>query len=294
MITKNLSLPILCYDVIFKSIFINQENILAKMVSDITGIDYELLKDNVILETNELPINMKNEKVKRCDFILRINNGNIINLELNSHRYAGMLVKNLSYLFQLFSTSSKRSESYNENLIVTQININCFKEKNLEDIKALSKYHLREDDSNKLYVKNIAIYELNVVKCHELYYNVDSQEQLPNYIKWGALIYSNHIEEIAEVAKEIVSPNERKLIMDKISKLTRDDLFYTEEEALEWAEWERNSIRNEAKEEGIQEGIEQNLKDMILSMKKNNASLEFISKVTNKTIEEIEEILKEE
>ena len=33
-------LPLLCYDTIFKSVFRNEENILGKMISDITGIDY--------------------------------------------------------------------------------------------------------------------------------------------------------------------------------------------------------------------------------------------------------------
>ncbi len=56
-------LPLLCYDVIFKSVFQNQENILGKMISDITGIDYTLLKDNLILETNELPIDKKKRKI---------------------------------------------------------------------------------------------------------------------------------------------------------------------------------------------------------------------------------------
>ena len=141
------------------------------MVSDITGIDYELLNDNVILETNELPINKKNEKAKRCDFILRINKDNIINLELNQQCYTGLIVKNLSYLFHLFASSSKKGEEYNDNLIVTQINLNCFKGFDYNEIKPLSRYSLREDDTNKLYVKNVAIYELNVLKCFELYYN---------------------------------------------------------------------------------------------------------------------------
>ena len=86
----------MCYDIIFKSLFIGQENILGKMISDITGIDYKLLKDNIVLETNELPINKRNEKAKRCDFVLTIGNGNIINLELNNYKYAGVKVKNLS------------------------------------------------------------------------------------------------------------------------------------------------------------------------------------------------------
>lgn len=269
------------------------------MVSDITGINYEILKDNIILETNELPISTKNEKAKRCDFIIRINNGNIINLELNSHCYNGLLIKNLSYLFNLFSNSTKKSEKYNDNLIIKQININCYKDKNYTEINPLSRYHLREDDTNKLYLKNVAIYELNVVKCHELYYNTSNHDDLPNYVKWGAFIYSNSIEEISSITKDILEFRERKLIMDKLNKLTREDLFYTEEEALEWAEWERNSIREEARieglkegrTEGIEQGIEQGIKtekqNTIIEMLKNNLDLELIMKITNTNKEEI-------
>lgn len=81
--TKKLSLSLLCYDIIFKIVFSIEENILAKMITDIAGIDYQLLIDNIVLKTNKVLINTKNEKVKRCDFIIRINNGNIINLEFN-------------------------------------------------------------------------------------------------------------------------------------------------------------------------------------------------------------------
>ena len=265
------------------------------MVSDITGIDYSILEDNVLLETNELPITRYNEKVKKCDFILRIGEDRIINLELNQRSYTGMIVKNLSYLFHLFSASSKKGEAYNDNLIVTQINLNCYKE---DDEKPLKKYSLREDDTNKLYVKNVIIYDLNVVKCHEIYYNEIDKRNLPNYIKWGALIFSKELEEIPDIVDSFLTSKEMNIIMASIDKLTREDLFYTEEESLEWEEWERKSIENDIKAEGIEQGlvqgIEQNTKDMILAMINNNATLEFISKVTNKSIEEINKIIKEQ
>jgi len=296
---KKLSLPLLCYDVIFKSIFVGKENLLAKMVSDITGIDYSHFKDNIMLETNELPISRKNEKAKRCDFILRFNKDNIINIELNSQSYAGLAIKNLSYLFQLFSTSFKKGDKYNENLIIMQINLNCFKLKDWDQVEPLSKYCLREENSNKIYLKNIAIYELNVVKCHELYYNKKNKEDIPNYIKWGSLIYCSDIKEIPNIVSGIMTLKERNWIMDNLSKLTRDDLFMTEEEALEWADWERNSIRHEAREEGLKEGrkigiekgIEKNTEKMIKNMLKQNISLEDISKITEKTKKEIEKYL---
>lgn len=44
-----------------------QENVLAKMVSDITGLDYEILKDNIILEANELPNYIRWGALIYCD-----------------------------------------------------------------------------------------------------------------------------------------------------------------------------------------------------------------------------------
>ena len=119
-----------------------------------------------------------------------------------------MIVKNLSYLFHLFSSSSKRCEEYNDDLIVTQINLNCFYNGDEEE-KPLRRYSLREDDTNKLYVKNVIIYDLNVVKCRELYYNCDRKEKLPNYIKWGAFIFTKDIENMPLILENFLSRTSR-------------------------------------------------------------------------------------
>ena len=52
----------------------------------------------------------------------------IINLELNKESYGELLIKNLSYIFNLFSTLTKKGEKYNEDLNIVQININSFKD----------------------------------------------------------------------------------------------------------------------------------------------------------------------
>ena len=76
-------MPFMCYDIVFKALFIDEVNILVKIVSDITGMDYEILENNVTLDTNELPVNSLKEKAKRCDFILRLDENKIINPEIN-------------------------------------------------------------------------------------------------------------------------------------------------------------------------------------------------------------------
>ena len=152
---NELSLPFLMFDISIKAIFIDEVNILAKMVADITGIDYKLLEDNVILETNELPVSRRNEKAKKCDFILKINEDNIINLEINTSYYPEVVIKNLSYLFGIYSRNTKKGENYNENILIRQINLNCYDN---EKDKVLSKYTLLEEETHKLYSNSISIF----------------------------------------------------------------------------------------------------------------------------------------
>ena len=301
--TKNIELqyPLLCYDAVFKSVFTGNENMLAKMISDITGLDYYLLEDNIILETNELPIKRKNEKFKRCDFIVRFGKDQIINIELNRQSYMGLIVKNLSYVFHIFSTNAKKGEQYNNNFKITQINLNYFGENN----KELSKYQIREEDTNTIYSNNICIYELNIAKCHDLYYNKDRKD-IPNYIKWGALLSCKKLEDIPLITEGILPLESRDIIMDKLESITNDDVFMTELEAQKWDEWEKKSIYNDGLNtgisqgisrgieqgisQGISQGIEQNTITTIKSMLKKEMSYEDISDITNKTIDEIKEI----
>ena len=293
---EDLAMPFMCYDLVMKAIFTDDVNILAKMVADITGIDYKVLENNTILETNEIPINNLNEKAKRCDFVLRINKDRIINLELNSSYYPGLIIKNLSYPFGIFSNATKKSEEYNENLITTQLNLNCYDKNNDED---LEQYQLQEVNSHKLYTKNITIFNLNVVKCLELYYNLDNLNDVPKHIKWGALIYNRDLNKIPKIVDGIMTIEERNRLMSKIDKLTKDDKFMSELEAIKMLEWEERSKMTYAKNLGIAEGEakgriegkEENTKELILSMLDNKLSLDMISKITNKSIDEIKKII---
>ena len=302
---NELILPFLCYDITIKAVFVDEVNILAKMVSDITGIDYKLLEDNVILETNELPISRNKEKAKKCDFILKINEDNILNLEINTSYYPEVVIKNLSYLFGIYSRSAKKGESYNENILIRQVNLNCYDN---EKDKVLAKYTLLEEESHKLYSNSVAIFDLNVAKCNQVYYNLSKKEEIPNYIRWGALLYNRDFEKIPEIAYGIMTDKEIEIFMDKIDKLTDDSLFMSDLETIEMHEKEERAIRNYqvklATEQGLAEGRAKGMaqgmaqgraeeqKELILSMIKNNIDMDMISKITNKSVEEIENIIK--
>ena len=65
-------IPILCNDVIFKSLFTGLEFVIEKLIYDITGNKI----NNITLYANEIPIVRGKEKFKRC---FRFNTNNTTN-----------------------------------------------------------------------------------------------------------------------------------------------------------------------------------------------------------------------
>ena len=78
--------------------------------------------------------------------------------------------------------------------------------------------------------------------------------------------------------------------MDKLNKLQNDKQIMTELEALEWEEWERNTIYSDGIKKWIEQGINQNTIEIIKSMLKKELDINLISEITNRSIEEINKI----
>ena len=75
-----------------------------------------------------------------------------------------------------------KGEEYNEDLEVTQININNFKKAD----RGLSMFCLQERETNELYTSSLKIFDLNIVKCRDIYYN-NLRKEVPNYM--GSVSY---------------------------------------------------------------------------------------------------------
>ena len=90
--------------------------------------------------------------------------------------------------------------------------------------------------------------------------------------------------------------------MEKLDKIIKEEHIMSEAEALRLDDMLRRSIRKEGEEIGINKGkvlglaegknlgIEERTNDMIKAMINNNASYEFISKVSGKSIKDIMKI----
>ena len=271
--------PLLCNDVIFKSLFTNLEFVLEKFIYDITG---DVIK-NIKLYANEIPIIRGKEKFKRCDFLIKHNN-TIYNIELNNNYYDTLIIKNTSYIFSLYSTDTSRGDEYNKDLKVVQININNFTIFN----KPILDYKLINDNYYYVYLDSLKIYDLDIVKCNILYYNDRIRKR--RYLKWGALFSCTNIKEMIPILDELLTKKESTIVMEKINKITKEDYIMSEAEALRLDNMFRRSIRKEGIEEGKNIGIEENKQEIIKNMLKNEFDLKTISNITSKSINEIKKI----
>ena len=91
--TKNIELIPGTYDFMFKAIMLDKDNkdYLIGIISHVTGINKENLKDAQV-QNVEHTVNNKKDKKMRSDIIVSIGN-NIINLEMNKDYYEGIFLK---------------------------------------------------------------------------------------------------------------------------------------------------------------------------------------------------------
>ena len=127
-----------------------------------------------------------------------------------------------------------------------------------------------------------------------MYYNERIRKR--RHIKWGALFSCITIEEMKLIIDELLTKKESEIFMEKLEKITKEEYIMSEAEALRLDNMYRESLKEEYLEEGknlgILEGknlgIEEKTGDIIKNMLNNNFSLDTISKITSKPIQEIE------
>ena len=80
---------------------------------------------------------------------------------------------------------------------------------------------------------------------------------------------------------------EKNKFLDDVVEKSRDEAILTNIKFEDSLDYRFDLVEEDA----LQRGMEQKTNETIIAMAKNNATLEFISKVTNKSIKEIKEII---
>ena len=267
------------YDKAFKEIMMKEENfnILKKVLETILKVRIQEIKLQPLnLNTGNIHI-----KGKEVDLLVITEQGKI-EVEVNTYYNDYVRVRNFSYITSIYNNQVTVGEKYNEDTNIIQINLNY----GVKDTEYKRVYKVR-DETGKEYIKNFSIYEINMEKLKEIWYDKNELEIEKNkYL----LMLDMEISDLKKLSKDQVV----KEYMEKIEKLNEDPIF------INWITKEKDEqmIKNtqlyRATQEGINIGISQGMKkeksEIAKSMLQENMNLELIHKITGLSKEEIEKL----
>jgi len=281
-------------DNMFKTVMRQNSDIFKDFLIKTMNIDINEEEDNVLyfLDKELIKVSIK-EKGKTMDFNVSIGKGLVICVEVNKSKYSAVKIRNDFYFERLDMMQVEVGDNYNDikNKDLYQLNLNC----NLEEEK-ISKRILVEYDilNNVEYDNRKRKFIINLVNYKNMYYtNPDKMKKEEIFM---AGLMSNSFTELYSIMSQILSPIELDNFMESVVNMCKDmeSIHEWQKEKLDAIvkENEMEEARASGLEQGISQGREQTIITTIKNMLINNADYEFISKVTNKSIEEIKNIEK--
>ena len=285
MKTKILSLS---YNAMFKAVFSNNKVILSKLIEAIlehSYINIDIKDKDFIIKNNELPIDNYNDKQLICDYIIKLDNINDLNIELNRKQYPGVVERNMTYSFKIYYEHFNRGNEYSEfkkyNLI--QVNFNKFKNPNN---KSINKYYLLDaNDSKNFLSKSICIINIDIEECYNLVYNNTCKEEISELEKLAAILYCDYLEDISSILESVRLDNmEKEKFINDINNASCNK---NNQEAIKLED--NIEYRFELTKE---EALREKTIDVIKNMLKKNYDIKEISDITGKSTKEIKEIEK--
>ena len=179
------------YDRAFKEVFMNEKNkdlliyllegILKLKIKEVEYLNLEQNVDNVYI------------KRKHFDLFLKTDIGNI-QVEVNASNLNYVKPRNMSYICAIYSHHVLKGQNYDQDTKIIQINFSY----GLNDTEDKRIYYI-QDKSQKRYVENFTIYEINMEKCINYWYTKNKKK----------------IEENKEIIMLDLEPEELKLLSEK-------------------------------------------------------------------------------
>ena len=279
------------YDRTFKEVFLNPKNedLLESLLEDILKVKIEIKK---ILPT-ELIVGNNIIKSKRVDALILATNKKIeieINASINEYVY----IRNTAYICNIYSTNALVGDTYNQNIDIIQINLTW----GLDYEESKREFRIIDKNGN-VYVKNLLIIEINMEYYKKIWYSKDEKK-----IKENELLVMLDLNE-GELKKMPKSDKISEKYVESVTILNNDPFF---QEYMSHEEDQRkmqNSLIREAEDTGYEKGIklgeekglklgqEQEKIKTIKNMLNEEIAINAISKITNLSIEKINEIKKQ-
>ena len=272
------------YDRAFKEVFLKENNkdLLKTLIEKVLKIKIKEIK----LRPNER--NQDNIRIKRKTYDALVKTENkVIEIEVNANANEEYVnPRNMSYISDLYSHNTLKGEEYDDKTEIVQINFSY----NLKDKEKIREYYV-QDKSNKKYVENFRIIEINMDYFVNLWYT-NKEEEINKYKI--LIMLGLEKEDLKKLSKEdkVVSK-----YMNELNKINEDPEF---REYMTYEEDQRkifNSRMSAATRKGLQKGIQKGITERNIEiakkMLKENLSTEEILEITDLSIEELNKIKKE-
>ena len=290
------------YDKVFKGVLTSKEarGYLVSLISNITGIKKEDIKDNLVFKNNEQKITGVSEKKKITDMIIDIKDF-IINLEMNKEYYEGLINRNHGYISKIRESLVLEGESYVDTPKIIQINFDYFNYYR-PDKRVVIKFEMKDDTGIKEGV-DVESYHVILPNAKEKYYNEGNKEEL---VKELVIMMTEKNEELERLIKDNM---ELRKVGEKIVEISNDERlqgWYDEEEhqrrvrnslvasAIKegWNQGKADGLK-EGKAEGLEEGASNKQKEIAKNLLKEGVDKKIISSSTGLSIDEIEKLKSE-
>ena len=220
-------------DVVFKNLIMESPKYLVIILEHFLGIDRKIIKENMHLENTTLPVSNAKEKKKVTDIIVRVER-NVVNLEMNASYYKGLINRNIDYILKGKTEANFSGEGYDDNYIGIQINFDLDWQ---YDDREIIKFVLMDPERGIVLSENLIIYNINLLKFREKYYNNDELSEFERAITLLTLRKREDIEKISEGVEGLMEAKEE---ITKLSNNLGIIGVYDYEKHKEW-EWKQKA-----------------------------------------------------
>ena len=290
VIDEKIEMIPLTFDVVLKSVFTKNQDHLKKFLLSVLKLNFDPKTTKIRISNTEIVKQYTKESQKRVDILVVINDVLYVDIEANRSPFKRVKRRNTMYLdkintliLEVGEKMKKASERF-----VYQLNLNAV-DKTFDlpdDVVGLCSLKTKKVyDDNKLILLKYLVY------YREKYYNKD-KEKTEDEI-WLAALTAENFTELNEILSHILTDEERNRFVRSAIEMSQLEFNLAEWEAEKLNQMVIDDTREEGREVGHKEGREETLKETIINMLKKEIPIKTISEITNKTLEEIEELRKQ-
>ena len=218
-------------DYMFKKIFMENPNILKKLLISVLKLDINPDLSILRFLNTELPKSRKKEYRKTVDILVSINDKRIIDVEINTESFNDIKARNTLYIEKIISMGIEKSTTYQDmnQYYFYQLNLNTKGRHNYFKDKYFT---FKEKYTNEILTSNIEIIYKSLDYYKEIYYNKNKNEDDEDDVLWLLLIRSENMNELETIAKHLMNKQE----YERFIKSVRDGCM----EEMSIANWETN------------------------------------------------------